>query len=148
MKQVLLICSLSVCLMAVAQSHSYKVVDTYHIASGGGWDYIAVHNGKLYVSHGTQVNILNEAAGDSAGVVLNTTGVQGIAFDDVAHRGFTRNGRLNNVTLFDIKTNMSLATIPTGENPDCIIYEPFTKKIITCNGRGKNLSFIDPHAFK
>jgi DNA-binding beta-propeller fold protein YncE len=102
----------------------------------------------LYVSHGGQVNILNKENGDSVGVILNTTGVHGIAFDDVAHRGFTSNGKLNNVTVFDLKTNMSLATIPTGENPDAIIYEPFTKKIITCNGGGNNLSLIDPKAFR
>lgn len=46
-----------------AQNHEYKVVNTYHIQSPGGWDYIAVNDGKLYVSHGTQVNILNENSG-------------------------------------------------------------------------------------
>jgi DNA-binding beta-propeller fold protein YncE len=134
--------------MAAAQPHTYKVAKTYHIASAGGWDYIAVHGDNLYVTHGGQVNILNKETGDSVGVIPNTTGVHGIAFDEAAHRGFTSNGRLNNVTVFDLKNNMSLATIPTGENPDAIIYEPFTKKIITCNGRGNNLSFIDPKAFR
>ena len=37
-----------------------------------------------------------------------------------------------------------ITQIPTGANPDAIMYETFTRKIITCNGRGKNLSFIDP----
>ena len=58
----------------------YKVVKTYHIASAGGWDYIAANNNKLYVSHGTQVNILNEDTGDSIGIIPNTEGVHGIAF--------------------------------------------------------------------
>ena len=122
----------------------YKVVKTYHIASPGGWDYIAVNNNKLYVSHGTQVNILDEKTGDSVGVILNTEGVHGIAFDKSQNKGFTSNGRLNNVTVFDLTTNAVITQIPTGANPDAIMYETFTKKIITCNGRGKNLSFIDP----
>lgn len=127
-----------------SQNHEYKVVKTYHIASAGGWDYIAVNNGKLYVSHGTQVNILNEMNGDSIGFIPNTTGVHGIAFDEELNKGYTSNGRINNVTVFDLKTNEIQGQIATGENPDAIMYEPFTKLIITCNGRSKNLSIIDP----
>jgi DNA-binding beta-propeller fold protein YncE len=43
-----------------------------------------------------------------------------------------------------MNSNKVLAQVSTGQNPDAIIYEPFSKKIITCNGRGKNLSMIDP----
>lgn len=43
------------------------------------------------------------------------------------------------------KTNNVITQIATGENPDAILYEPFTKTIITCNGRSKNLSIIDPN---
>ena len=127
-----------------SQQHEYKVVKVYHIASSGGWDYIAVNNGKLYVSHGTQVNILNEETGDSIGYIPNTTGVHGIAFDKELNKGYTSNGRINNVTVFDLKTNETRGEIATGQNPDAIMYEPFSGMIITCNGRSKNLSIIDP----
>jgi DNA-binding beta-propeller fold protein YncE len=122
------------------------VVNTFHIASSGGWDYLAVGpvNDWLYVSHGGQVNVLNKKTGDSIGVIENTTGVHGIAFDVNEKKGFTSNGRLNAVTVFDMNTNKVLVQVPTGQNPDAIIYEPFSKKIITCNGRSKNLSIIDP----
>src|ERR1700694_3345019 len=102
--------------------HTFKVVKTFHIKSPGGWDYIAVNNGKLYVSHGTQVNILDENTGDSLGFIPNTTGVHGIAFDEALNKGYTSNGRLNNVTVFDLKTNQILGQIPTGINPDAILY--------------------------
>ncbi|MFI5187668.1 MAG: YncE family protein [Chitinophagales bacterium] len=127
-----------------SSQHEYKVIKTYHIVSPGGWDYIAVNNGKIYVSHGTQVNILNEETGDSIGYIPNTTGVHGIAFINELNKGYTSNGRINNVTVFDLKTNEVLGQIATGQNPDAIMYEPFTKMIITCNGRSKNLSLIDP----
>jgi DNA-binding beta-propeller fold protein YncE len=124
----------------------FHIIKTFHIQSAGGWDYIAVGpgNNRLYVSHGTQVNILDKTTGDSIGVIQNTTGVHGIAFDKEHNKGFTSNGRLNNVTVFDLTTNAVIIQIPTGANPDAIMYEPYSKKIITCNGRGKNLSFIDP----
>jgi YVTN family beta-propeller protein len=137
------------CIISLAQKgHEYKIVKTYHIASPGGWDYIAVNDGRLYVSHGTQVNILNEETGDSIGFIANTTGVHGIAFDNELNKGYTSNGRLNNVTVFDLKTNEVLEQIATGENPDAINYEPFSRTIITCNGRGKSLSVIDPKTSK
>ncbi|MEO7263575.1 MAG: YncE family protein [Ferruginibacter sp.] len=122
------------------------VINTFHIASPGGWDYIAVGpvNNWLYITHGSQVNIINKNTGDSVGVIENTNGVHGIAFDVEHKKGFTSNGRLNNVTVFDINTNEILGQIPTGINPDAIMYEPYSKKIITCNGRSKNLSIIDP----
>ena len=125
---------------------NFHILKTFHIQSGGGWDYIAVGpgNNRLYVSHGTQVNILDKTTGDSIGVIGNTTGVHGIAFDKSQNKGFTSNGRLNNVTVFNLTTNAVITQIPTGLNPDAILYEPFTKKIITCNGRSKNISILDP----
>jgi YVTN family beta-propeller protein len=123
--------------------HAQKVVKTFPIASAGGWDYIAVNGNKLYVSHGTQVNILDKTTGDSVGVIPNTTGVHGIAFDNTTGKGYTSNGRLNNVTVFNLSTNEILGQITAGTNPDAIMYEPFTKTIITCNGRSNDLSVID-----
>ncbi len=126
------------------------IIKTFHIASAGGWDYLAVSpaNEWLYVSHGTQVNILNKTTGDSVGVIPNTTGVHGIAFAASNGKGYTSNGRLNSVTVFDINSNKVIGQIPTGVNPDAILYESFSKKIITCNGRSKNLSIIDPSVDK
>ncbi len=130
----------------LAQNSEYRLVSTFHIASSGGWDYIAVSpvTDNIYVSHGTQVNVLNKNTGDSVGVIPNTTGVHGIAFAPEFKKGFTSNGRLNTVTVFDINTNAVLAQIKTGENPDAIMYDPYSKKVITCNGRSKDLTVIDP----
>src|SRR5690242_17464269 len=124
----------------------FHIVRTFHILSPGGWDYIALGpgNNRLYVSHGSQVNILDANTGDSLGVIVGTTGVHGIAFDITNGKGFTSNGRLNNVTVFDLASNKIITQIATGANPDAIMYEPFSKTIITCNGRGRNLTIIDP----
>lgn len=128
----------------VGQKSGYRLADSFHIASTGFWDYIAVNRNKLYVSHSTQVNILNKENGDSVGIIPNTTGVHGIAFDNELNKGYTSNGRLNNVTVFDLTTNRILTQIPTGLNPDAIFYDEYSKKIITCNGRSNSLSIIDP----
>jgi YVTN family beta-propeller protein len=130
---------------ANAQS-GYHMLTTFHIPSPGRWDYIAVSpvTDNIYVSHQTQVNILNKNTGDSVGVIPNTDGVHGIAFAPEFKKGFTSNGKANTVTVFDINTNAVLAQIKTGENPDAIMYDPFTKKIYACDGRSKELCVIDP----
>src|SRR5580704_1144007 len=67
--------------LASAQTSGFHVTKTFKIGSPGGWDYIAAGpDQKIYVSHGTQVNILDAKTGDSVGVIPNTTGVHGIAF--------------------------------------------------------------------
>lgn len=83
------------------------LLNTFHIAREGKWDYIAVepNSNKLFVSHGNQVNILNKTMGDSLGIIPNTTGVYGIAFIVALQKGYTSNGKANNVGVFDLKTN-------------------------------------------
>src|SRR5690349_20253352 len=117
---VVLIMFLSVNGVIAQSGSSLQVIKTFHIASVGGWDYLAVSPvaNQLYVSHGTQVNILDKNTGDSVGVIPNTIGVHGIAFAPEFGKGFTSNGRLNNVTVFDLNTNKVLDSIKTGENPD------------------------------
>ncbi len=122
----------------------YRVLTSFPIRSGGGWDYIAVHDQKIYVSHATQVNILDQASGDSVGVINGTTGVHGIAFTPAPGKGYTSNGKLNTVSVFDLKTNEVLKQISVGQNPDAITYDAFSGMIITCNGRSHDLSLIDP----
>ncbi len=149
MKKILFVFALAlICQKMIAQKTQYNVVKTFHIASSGGWDYLAAHGNKLYVSHSTQVNILDKFSGDSLGVIAGTAGVHGIAFDDADGKGFTSNGRLNNVFVFELATGKVIDSISVGKNPDAIMYEPFTKKIITCNGKSNDLSVIDPATHK
>ena len=119
-------------------------IDSFHVSGEGGWDYVAVNNGKIFASHSSQVNIISEANGDSIGVLSGTAGVHGVAFYDEENKIYTSNGRLNNVVVFNGKTFQKIKEIPTGQNPDAIFFEPYSKKIITCNGRSNSLSIIDP----
>lgn len=122
------------------------LLTTFHLGGTGGWDYLAIQPGsdKLYVSHATQVNIINKKTGDSLGIIPNTTGVHGIAFVPALHKGYTSNGRLGTLTVFDLQTDKVLGTLPVGQNPDAIMYDDFSKRVIVCNGRSKSLSIVDP----
>ena len=145
-KYILPICLLFVAFAThVSAQSGYQVVKTFHINSMGGWDYPAVdaNSNKLYLSHGGQVNILDKITGDSIGIINNTSGVHGVAFVPSLGMGYTSNGKTNNVTVFDLKTGATLTQIEVGKNPDWIMYDQFSKKIITSNHSGGDLSLID-----
>src|SRR6202022_1777584 len=93
---------------------------------------------------GTRVVVLDADSGATVGEIPGTEGVHGIAIAPEFGRGFTSNGRGNNVTVFDARTLAVLGKVDTtGENPDSILYDPASKRVFTFNGRGKNATAID-----
>ena len=136
---------LTICTDANARSGACSIRKVFPIRSGGGWDYLSVSplSDNIYVSHGTQVNILNKTTGDSVGIIEGTTGVHGIVFAPEFGKGFISNGRLGNVFVFDAATNRVTDSIRTGENPDAMCYDAYTKRIVVGNGRSKDATIID-----
>jgi DNA-binding beta-propeller fold protein YncE len=128
-----------------AQS-GYKPEKVFHIPGSADWDYLTVDetSDKLYVTHWTRVDIRNKFTGDSIAVIPNTTGVHGVALAPAFGKGYTSNGRLNNVTVFDLATARIIIRVATGQGPDAIFYDDYSKKVVICNGDGKSLSIIDP----
>ena len=125
---------------------SYRISAAFAIKGGGGYDYMTVDpaSEKLYVAHGSQVNILNKTTGTSLGVIDVEKDAHGIALVQSLGKGYISNGTLNQVLVFDLATNKILARVPTGQFTDAIFYDDFSKKVITCNGRSKNMTVIDP----
>jgi YVTN family beta-propeller protein len=145
-KSILLIALFLIAALTSVYAQDYHVANTFHIKSNGGYDYITVDSASdnLYVSHGTQVNILNKTTGDSIGVIKTEKDVHGIALVHALGKGYISNGGANSVLVFDLKTNQVLAHVPTGMFSDGIFYDDFSKKVISCNGRSKNMTVIDP----
>src|ERR1700761_130965 len=143
---------LLICIAIIIPAHlfaqkktGFHVLTDFPIHSTGGWDYITVDaaNKKVYVSHGMQVNILDALTGDSVGVIPDTKGVHGIAIATDFNKGYTSNGRANNITVFDLKTLQVLKQLEAGTNPDAIFYDDFSKKVYAFNGRSKDATVID-----
>jgi DNA-binding beta-propeller fold protein YncE len=129
-----------------AQQPAYHIANVFHIKSAGGYDYTTVDSAsnRLYVSHGTQVNVIDKITGDSIGAIKSQNDVHGIALVHALGKGYITNGGANSVIVFDLKTFKVLGHVPTGPFADGIMYDDFSNKVITCNGRGKNMTVIDP----
>jgi hypothetical protein len=123
----------------------YHVIKTIPISGEGGWDYITVDSDarRVYVSHATQVVVLDADSFAVVGSIPDTQGVHGIAIASDLGRGFTSNGRSNDVTIFDLKTLKTIGNVKTDANPDAITYDPVSKRVFTFNGRGKNTTAIN-----
>ena len=123
----------------------YKVVKTVPIGGEGGWDYVYVDSDtrRVYISHGTHTVVMDADTHAKVGDIPDTQGVHGIAIASDLGRGFTSNGRSNDVTIFDLKTFKPIGNVKTDGNPDAIVYEPVTKRVFTFNGRGKNATAIN-----
>jgi YVTN family beta-propeller protein len=130
---------------APAESSGYSVIKKIPIAGQGSWDYLSVDEGarRLYVSHGTQVEVLDIDALTVVGSIPKTLGVHGIAISPEAGRGFASNGQASTVTIFDLKTLKPIADVPTGQKPDAIIYDPATSRVFAFNGGSNSATAID-----
>src|SRR5271165_3217047 len=129
---------------SVWATDSYQITKKIPIAGQGSWDYLAVDEGarRLYVSHGTQVEVLDVDSGAIVGKIDNTPGVHGIAIAPEAGRGFVSNGQSSTVTIFDLKTLKTIAEVPTGKKPDAIIYDPATSRVFAFNGDSNSATAI------
>jgi DNA-binding beta-propeller fold protein YncE len=115
---------------------SYGVVSRLEIGGPGGWDYLSVDEKRhhLYVSRGDHVQIVDTLSGKVVGDLPGTAGVHGIAIAGDLGLGFTSNGRAGSVTVFDLDTFGVIDTVTvTGSNPDAILYEPTSKRVLTFN---------------
>jgi DNA-binding beta-propeller fold protein YncE len=124
---------------------NYKVTGRYPIPGVGGFDYVTLDDSarRLYVSHGTQVDVLNADDGKVVGVIPETPGVHGIAIASAFKHGFTSNGRENKVSMFDPSTLQLIKKIDVGKGPDGIYYDPGSKRVFTNNHGSHDITALD-----
>jgi DNA-binding beta-propeller fold protein YncE len=128
-----------------AFAENYKVTGSISIGGSGGWDYLTAdsENRKLYVSHGTEVVVVDL---DSAKVVGHISGMQrihGIAIADDLGTGFISDGGSNQVVAFNLKDLTVKSKIKAGTNPDGIVYDPVSKRVFAFNGGSQDATAID-----
>ncbi|PYR80828.1 MAG: hypothetical protein DMF87_07580 [Acidobacteria bacterium] len=132
---------------AVSQAQSFKV-EKFDIKGDGGTDYVTVEpaTGRVFVSRGDHMMVVEGATGKVLGDIPNTPGVHGAGIVTKAGHGFTTNGGDMTVTMFDLKTLAVIKRIMVGPGLDGIMYdEPDDKVILTNHSRPiGTLTALDP----
>jgi DNA-binding beta-propeller fold protein YncE len=132
-------------LLFIQGSTGYKVVNRYSIPGVGGFDYVTLDDTarRLYVSHATQVEVMDADSGKLVGAIMDTPGVHGVAIASGLKHGFTSNGRENKVSMFDPTTLQLIKKIDVGKGPDGIYYDERTKRVFTNNHGTHDVTAID-----
>lgn len=116
------------------------------LPGNGGYDYLSIDsvNNHLFISHGTSVNVVDLKTELPIAVIDNMKGVHGIAVVNEVNKGFISDGKDNAVVVFDLTTFKTIKTIKiTGDKPDAIMYDPFSKKVLAFCGDSNNACVVD-----
>jgi len=124
---------------------SYMVVARYPVPGDGGFDYVGIDSSarRIYLSHGTQVDVVDADNGKVVGTIPDTPGVHGAAIASEFKHGFTSNGREHKVSMFDPATLRVIKKIDVGKGPDGIYYDPGSKRVFTNNHGSHDITAID-----
>ena len=129
----------------------YRLAHEQRLPGDEGWDYLTFEPGaeRLFIAHGTEVQVVDTRRLALAGAIPDTPGVHGIALAPELGRGYISAGRAGTIVVFDLKTLARTKEIhTTGDNPDAILYDPATRRVFTFNGRGRNVTAVDARSEK
>lgn len=111
-------------------------VAKYNIGADGGTDYLTAEpgTGRVFVSRGTHVMVVDGATGKVLGDIPDTPRTHGIALAEKAGHGFITNGGDSTVTMFDLKSLAVIRKIrvETG-GMDGIMYDDADNRIVLTN---------------
>lgn len=137
--------------LAFAAPHGgFHLLKKYNLSAPPGgkeyWDYITLDPAtrRLYLSHNTEVKVVDADSGVVVGSVPDLTRVHGIVILRELGKGYISDGGADEAVVFDPRTLKVTGHIKTGKNPDCIIYDQASKHVFTFNGRSNDASVIDP----
>jgi DNA-binding beta-propeller fold protein YncE len=109
---------------APAMGQTYSVTDSIPLGGSGAWDYLRAdsESRRLYVSHSTEVVVLDL---DTHKVVGRMTGfgfIHGIVIVKNLNTGFLSDGQKDEVVTFDPATLQIKGRIATEANPNSMAY--------------------------
>jgi len=119
----------------VLAAQTFKV-EKYTIGGEGGTDYITADpaTGRIYISRGTHVMVVDEKTGKVLADIPDTPRVHGVALAERDGHGFTTNAGDSTSTMFDVKTMAVIKKVHAGiDGLDGIMYDDGTDKILTIN---------------
>jgi DNA-binding beta-propeller fold protein YncE len=133
-----------------ATTITYHLVNTYKFGAAPGdreyFDYITFDpdSRRLYVSHGSEVLVVNADTGEEEGKISGLKLSHGVAVVPEVGRGFISDGVQGKAIIFDLKTLKVVGEANAAPDADCIIYDPTSKHVFTFNGDSHNATAIDP----
>jgi len=133
-----------------APSGGYHLLKKVPLGAAEGareyFDYINVDsaNRRAYLSHGTEMLVVNADSGALIGKIGGTKRNHGVALVPELNRGFITDGDGAQIVIFDLKTLKKVGEVKGEPDADFIMYEPVSKHVFAFNGDPKSATVIDP----
>jgi len=100
------------------------------------------HN-HLFVTHSQQVHILDLKTLKPIATVTGLTVAHGVAIDQFGH-AYVSDGKSDSVVVFDPATGREFKRIKAGGEPDAILFDPASSKIMSFDRGSLDVAVIDP----
>ncbi|HXR07879.1 MAG TPA: YncE family protein [Candidatus Acidoferrum sp.] len=123
----------------------YHLLKEIPVGGASSWDYLSVDEAgrRLYVSHGTEVVVIDIDKDTVAGKIADTPRVHGFAPAPDLGRGVASNGGENKASVVDLKTLETITKLDTERNPDGMLYEPGQHEVYLFNGGSASATVIN-----
>jgi DNA-binding beta-propeller fold protein YncE len=122
----------------------YHEIATIALGAPDKWDYLHAEPGRLYVSHGDEVTVIDTATDKVIGQLTNLPGSHGIAIDPATGDVLADSAGRSVAVAFDPKTFAPLWNVPVALDADGMVYDPASKKIFNTGGDGHAITPIEP----
>ncbi len=130
---------------------SCQADDLYHyitqipISGATRWDYLSIDPlaHRLYVSHATEIVVIDLKNNQIIGTITNAPGVHGVAIAPELGLGVTSNGREDKAGIVDLKTLQTLIKLDTVQSPDGMIYNPARQEAYLFSGEAQAATVVD-----
>jgi YVTN family beta-propeller protein len=123
----------------------YHIARTVTLGAPDRWDYVVFDSGRVYVSHGDRVTVVDGQGGAILGTVEGMPGgTHGIGISTATGKGYTDDGKAGIAVAFDLKTFKTGARIAAKDDADGIAFDPVSGHIFVVDGDSAVLTVIDP----
>jgi DNA-binding beta-propeller fold protein YncE len=136
--------------LLMAATNGYHLLKKYSFGAAEGstreyFDYITVDSiaRRVYISHGTEIIVIDADSGVLIGNIASLKQVHGVAVAGEFDRGFISDGAQGKVIIFDLRTLKVTGEAKADKDADCVIYDPYSKRVFVMDGDPHNSTVID-----
>ena len=131
---------------AHAKDLQWREIAHHDLGGNGGWDLMAVDAAarRVYVTRGDHLMVVDADRGTLVGDITGLQKAHGVAIVPKRHRGYVTSGGEDLVVAFDLDSLKVITKIPVEHNPDAIVFDAKSERVLAFNAGSKSVSVIDP----
>lgn len=128
-----------------AETPAYRITKAVSLGPPDQWDYLAFDSGsrRVFVTHSSEVTIVDGGSGDIVGRIQGFGGIHGIAVVPELGKAYANSREKSAVIEIDLSPLRAVKEIAVSADSDALIYDPVSKRIFNMDGDGRIATVID-----